>query len=185
MNGLLLLRQEFPALGMVLGFIPSTQRAPVADIMLLWLELRRATQASEAIVAATRIAWWRDALEHGDGKGVPLAENLIAAHDSAQLTKMLGQLVEATLTEGPAQAHHHTAATLLAQATQQDETELAAALIRLDAILDGEMAGNPGAAIPHPLPALIHWLCDQPTRLAYPERHPMLAFSMLLAAIKL
>lgn len=189
MNGVSLLRQEFPALALILGFIPSSEREPVANILLLWLELRRASQASEQIVAATRIAWWRDALEANDGKGVPLAENLLAGTNLNSIAVRLADLVERTLTEENTTAHHHLAGQELATLINQPVERLTAALIRLDNVLEGGRMDRPDRTSPdysrHVLPGLIHWLCDTPTRLAYPERHPMLVFAMVLAAVRL
>ena len=51
-----LLRRELPALGLTIGFAPKSRRDTLAVFLLLWLELRRATLASEVILTATRLA---------------------------------------------------------------------------------------------------------------------------------
>ncbi len=50
-----------------------------ADLFLLWLEGRRATHANEAMIAAVRLAWWRDAIANQKtSQSVPLADRLLA-----------------------------------------------------------------------------------------------------------
>ena len=58
------LRDEFPALGLTLGFAKPAERSLYADLLLLWLELNRARSSSETLVAAARMTWWRDAIEN-------------------------------------------------------------------------------------------------------------------------
>ena len=95
------LRQEFPALALVTGFANPKMREQLADLLLLWLEINRARNAAESMIAAARITWWREALDEGKPEAVPLAERLIATYpDVTPITAMLQDVVNITLNGG-------------------------------------------------------------------------------------
>jgi hypothetical protein len=75
------LRHEFPALALAIAFIPRHSRSVYADMFLLWMEARRATYANEAMIAAVRLAWWRDAIVNQQSQSVPLAGPLAGARE--------------------------------------------------------------------------------------------------------
>lgn len=184
MTSLESLRRELPALALTVGFAARDQREASAVLLLLWVELRRAGLASEPIIAATRMAWWRDALETGRTEGVPLAEQLLNHAGARVISAGLGALVETTLQEGRSIPPHDLIAGQLAVVLDADANAIAAILARLDGALAGR-AGEPAPKAGHAVPDLINWCCAKPSRLAYPDQHPMLALAMMLAALRL
>ena len=187
-DAVLSLRQEIPALGLTAVFSPPRQRPLIADGLLLWIETRRASLASENLVAATRLTWWRDALADGKDpsktQGVPLAERLIK-HDGAE---MLAEGLDATMiailhgeTEPIAPWCEVLGRWFSRHGIGQDFAN-AAVLKNLDAAFAGQAAAG-RIATGQPSLDLISWCCLKPSRLNYPEQHPLLAVQMLLAAM--
>ena len=92
------LRHEFPALALAIAFIPRRSRLVYADLFLLWMEARRAAYANEAMIAAVRIVWWRDAIINQQSQSVPLADRLLVLGKShpvmlASITDALDQMI--------------------------------------------------------------------------------------------
>ena len=198
-DSLTALRHELPALALTVGFAKPTERSMLADYLLFWLELRRALLASESMLAATRIAWWRDALEQKRGEA-PLAQRLIAKSECAALASALATLIESIIQPEiePNTTIHTIIGERLGDIIDKPTATLVPVLVRLDnALLGKETLGNKTfgketleketlpSKIGHPVPDLINWCCDKPSRLAYPDRHPMLALAMLAKSITL
>ena len=198
-DSLTALRHELPALALTVGFAKPTERSMLADYLLFWLELRRALLASESMLAATRIAWWRDALEQKRGEA-PLAQRLIAKSECAALASALATLIESIIQpeiEPPEIKPNTTIHTIIGERLgdiiDKPTATLVPVLVRLDnALLGNKTFGKetleketPPSKIGHPVPDLINWCCDKPSRLAYPDRHPMLALAMLAKSITL
>ena len=177
------LRAERPALALAASFAPRAEREAIAALLLLWMELRRAGLATERLLTATRIAWWRDALRNRDVKGVPLAESLITLGMADGLAEAIEPMVEGLLeTERPLSPHAGVAGTLAASIGGKAK-EAEALLVQLDEALQGK-AAEP-RKFGHPTLDLIQWCCRRPSRLEYPDRHPLLALQMLWASIRL
>ena len=193
-DSLTALRHELPALALTLGFAKPIERSMLADYLLFWLELRRALLASESMLAATRIAWWRDALEQKRGEA-PLAQRLIAKSECAALASALATLIESIIQPEiePNTTIHTIIGERLGDIIDKPTATLVPVLVRLDnALLGNKTFGKetlgketPPSKIGHPVPDLINWCCDKPSRLAYPDRHPMLALAMLAKSITL
>ena len=193
-DSLTALRHELPALALTLGFAKPTERSMLADYLLFWLELRRALLASESMLAATRIAWWRDALEQKRGEA-PLAQRLIAKSECAALASALATLIESIIQPEikPNTTIHTIIGERLGDIIDKPTATLVPILVRLDSALLGNKTfgketlekDTPPSKIGHPVPDLINWCCDKPSRLAYPDRHPMLALAMLAKSITL
>lgn len=184
-----LLRRELPALGLTIGFAPKSRRDTLAVFLLLWLELRRATLASEVILTATRLAWWRDALETGRTEGVPMADYFVEHGLAEPVAAGIGIMVEGTMEQGRPISPHGLIAALLADVTACDVMVIEDILKGLDQALKGkggkDKTGEAGIRSGHPSLDLIAWCCQKPSRLDYPEKHPLLAVQMMLAAIRL
>ena len=175
-SSLSILRHDFPALALAVGFARANEREKLAAGIALWLEVRRALQAQEPMLAATRITWWQDALEK-QNLGVPLAENLIKSEYASSLAKELALMVEDILS-GKNPSPHEVIARYIG--VPQGE----AVLKYLDATLKGsphEFSERP-AKIGHLTFDLITWCCAKPERLSYPDKHPLLALKMLWVA---
>ena len=172
-SSLSILRHDFPALALAVGFARANECEKLARGIALWLEVRRALQAQEPMLAATRITWWQDALEK-QNLGVPLAENLIKSEYASSLAKELALMVEAILSGQNPSPHG-----LIARYVGVPQGE--AVLTYLDATLKGKSHEKP-AKIGHPTFDLIAWCCAKPERLSYPDKHPLLALKMLWVA---
>ena len=177
------LRSERPALALAASFAPRAEREAVSALLLLWLELRRAGSASEPLLAATRMAWWRDALKTGDAAGVPLAENLVALGLAGDLAGDIGRMVERLMGPERPVPPHACIAAALSSATGVGAGAAESILERLDAALGGAAAAE-GARAGHPALDLVQWCCRRPSRLDYPDRHPLLALRMLWESIR-
>jgi len=185
-----ILRQEFPALGLVLGFASPKERSTYADLLLLWIEINRARSSAETLIAAARITWWRDAMAEGKPEGVPLASNLLNHQriTPAQFADILTRIIDLTLQQSSEEAVQLAFGDVFAQAFDCAANDVGYILHRLKTSLGGH-AGSGGdgiknkASLPKTL-RLIDWLCEKPSRLHYPEEHPMLALSMLWASLK-
>ena len=108
------LRREFPALALVAGFVAPKKRGEFADLLLLWLEGRRALRANENMVAAIRLGWWRDALREQAPQSVPLAMRLLAHKEDwaglvADLDAMIGAFAWGRGGFGQMARHHSRA----------------------------------------------------------------------------
>jgi hypothetical protein len=184
MDAVTSLRKEAPALGLTLGFSPAINRPPIADALLLWLEVRRALLADENLVAAARMAWWRDALAEARSEGVPLAERLIAHGGLPQLAEGLDAQIN-TVLHGTASALWHES--LSCWLAQRLEIEPGAPII----VFERLEAAFAGTATPSSMPVgqasldLIGWCCEKPSRLRYPESHQLLALQMIFVAFRL
>ncbi len=181
------LRHEFPALGLTLAFVPKKQRGGIADVMLLWLEVMRASTASESLIAAARIAWWRDAIADNKPQGVPLAERLISqdAIPNAALTAMLEKIISITIDGGDNGAIMHAFAPPMTTAFGGSAQELAHILLGFNMAMSGEGVDLPKPTSTLPLPFLMMaWLAKAPERLAYPREKPLLAVSMIMALLR-
>lgn len=188
------LRQELPALGLTAGFAAPKIRSLYADLMLLWLEVNRARAANENLIAAARLTWWRDAIADNKPEGVPLAIRLLEHNslDQPQLTAGLTALIDVTINSNPEakieteSQCHLIYGNILASALGGDAQAAGHVLISLKASL----AGKPREmeidqqSLPKVL-RLVDWLTQDPLRLHYPEAKPMLALSMMFAAIRL
>jgi hypothetical protein len=193
------LRHEFPALALALTFIPHRHRSIYSDLFLLWLEGRRATHANEAMIAAVRLAWWRDAIANQASQSVPLADRLLAlkaTHPDILLaiTDTLNQMIS-LLTGGAPKAealavwHHMMANQLNTYADQANGNNLdnqeEATILH---VLDQSLLGKGGIdqhtySGKHMLFRLISWLTQDPARLYYPNQRPMLALKMTMAVL--
>ena len=187
------LRQEFPALALVTGFANPKMREQLADLLLLWLEINRARNAAESMIAAARITWWREALDEGKPESVPLAERLIATYpDITPITAMLQQVVNITLNGGDDHQICHVMGDLWAKIFNngQGGDDCAHILLAFRSAMSGNALDSDLAAslmakpIPQPI-KLIAWLAQDPKRLSYPEAQPLLPFKMMLRAIRL
>ena len=193
------LRHEFPALALALTFIPYRHRPIYSDLFLLWLEGRRATYANEAMIAAVRLAWWRDAITNQASQSVPLADRLLALKTShpdilLAITDTLNQMIS-LLSGGALKAEalaiwHHLMANQLITYTDQangessDHQEEALMLHVLDQTLLGKADTDHQAySGKHMLFRLISWLTQDPPRLYYPDQRPMLALKMTMAVL--
>ena len=176
------LRSERPALALAASFAPRAEREAVSALLLLWLELRRAGSASEPLLAATRMAWWRDALRDGETAGVPLADHLVALGLAGGLAEGIGGMVETLMGSGQLAAPHACVAGALSTATGVEADAAESLLAQLDGALAGVAAEAARAG--HPALDLVQWCCRVPSRLDYPDRHPLLALRMLWESIR-
>ena len=190
-NGALSLRHEFPALGLVTGFIHRKTRFVFADLLLLWIEGRRAASANEGMIAAVRLAWWRDAIKDQNTHGVPLAERLIAHQSEGKLnlTELVTGLDQMISDHAGGSSGgqvltpwHRMIGGLLAETLYAKPD----ADIATDILMGFDDADHPlpphdtTTALPF---RVMRWLLSDPTRLNYPEAHPMLAFQMMMAVL--
>lgn len=188
MDSISSLRHEFPALALITGFASRKDRAFLADMLLLWLEYRRATRASETLIAAARLTWWREAFETGKTGNVPLAERITkwSEHklDLSELINSTQSLINAVLDGSDQRFIHLQFAEMIkfGLKLEDDAQSMASVLSGLSDVMDGEKAALPPEAGYAPM-ALIVWLCQDPSRLDYPAKHPLLALRMLLAAV--
>ncbi|MDA8676424.1 hypothetical protein N9M53_07045 [Alphaproteobacteria bacterium] len=193
------LRHEFPALALAIAFIPRRSRLVYADLFLLWMEARRAAYANEAMIAAVRIAWWRDAIINQQSQSVPLADRLLVLGKShpvmlASITDALDQMI--SLLAGGAAKSDALAIWNKTIAKQiiiwsQDNPQLSIVHDQASQILhalDQNLLGH----TEQPMPAysgkdmvfrLIIWLTQDPTRLYYPDQQPLLALKMSMAVM--
>lgn len=178
------LRRETPALGLTLGFSPPSQRPIIADAILLWLEVRRAMRAGEPLIAAARMAWWRDALTENRSEGVPLAERLIAHGGTESLIAGIDARINTALHGADPAAWHEHLAAWLSQKTGAWPEAAQMMLDQLEASFSGTAAARPVSTGQASLD-LMAWCCTKPSRLDYPEKHPLLALQMMLVAIRL
>ena len=187
------LRQELPALGLTAGFAAPKIRPLYADLMLLWLEVNRARAANENLIAAARLTWWRDAIAENKPEGVPLAVRLLEykSLDQSQLTAELTNLIDVTINSSPEakieaeNQCHLIYGKILTSALEGDALAAGQLLISLKASLAGKPSdiSNDIQTLPKML-RLVNWLTKDPMRLHYPEAKPMLALSMIFAAIR-
>ena len=193
MKGSVTLRQDFPALALVIGFARPDAREQLADLLLLWLEMNRARQAAESMIAAARITWWREALDNKKPESVPLAERLLAHYqDISPITATLQQVVNITLNGGDDHQICHAIGDMLAKVLNngQGGDDCAHILLAfrqamtgqaLDHVISKDLQHKP---VPQPL-KLMAWLAEDPKRLNYPETGPLLPLKMLFRAIRL
>ncbi|XDZ66865.1 hypothetical protein AB8880_05630 [Alphaproteobacteria bacterium LSUCC0684] len=188
MDSVSALRHEFPALALTTGFAARRDRAFLADMLLLWLEYRRATRASENLIAAARLTFWREAFETGKTDHVPLAERILdwsgQRLDRARLAHATERLVAAVLDGSDGGFIHKEFAVLIEDGLKLDgEAEaMASVLACLADVMEGGEAHFP-VKPGYPPMALIAWLCQDASRLDYPSRHPMLAFRMMVEVL--
>ena len=176
------LRSERPALALAASFAPRAERESVSALLLLWMELRRAGSASEPLLAATRMAWWRDALGGGEAAGVPLAEHLVGLNLAGDLANGIGEMVERVMASDSPVPPHACIAGALSSAIGVEAATVESLLAQLDGALAGA-AAEP-ARTGHPALDLVQWCCRVPSRLDYPDRHPLLALGMLWESIR-
>ena len=174
------LRREFPALALVAGFVAPKKRAEFADLLLLWLEGRRALRANENMVAAIRLGWWRDALRDQAPQAVPLAMRLLAHERQwAGLVADLDSMIGALLGGGEVSDKWHDIIAEQLAATLGGDTEAIAKIL-------GGFDTPPQTDIPPNLPLpfrLMRWLQTDRHRLNYPHENPLLALKMLWAVL--
>lgn len=190
-NGVLRLRHEFPALALITGFINHKHRYIFADLLLLWIEGRRAANANEGMIAAVRLAWWRDAIKDQNTQAVPLAERLVAHHtrktlDLAPLTEVLDQMISDLAGGGAGDVvlgqWHEIIAALLCK-TINTPSDAAMGTQILMAFDHGNHQSLPQAsdiALPF---RLMRWLLSDASKLAYPDERPLLALNMMIAVL--
>ena len=195
------LRGELPALALLLPFVALQHRQQTADILLLWLEGRRASCANEGMVAAVRLAWWRDnlrdAVAHTGGHDadvdtntdtatspVPLCMRLHRHQQNGSLSLasiadtidgMIRQRLAGESAEAVLPSWHAALADYLGEGEGAG-----VALACLDQALLGKAqktlaAGTQRVSLPI---RLIHWLAAETTRLDYPRQCPWLAMQM-------
>lgn len=178
------LRQEAPALGLALGFSSPSHRQVIADAVLLWLETRRAMLAGEYLIAAARMTWWRDALAEKRPEGVPLAERLIDHGGGDLLIAGIDARINATLHgTDPSLWHENLAAWLGGRLGIEGET-IKPVFDALEMAYSGQTCTQSVATGQASLD-LMGWCCRKPTRLHYPENHPLLALQMMIAVFRL
>ncbi len=188
-NGVRGLRHEFPALALVTGFIHHSRRFVFADLLLLWIEGRRAASANEGMIAAVRLAWWRDAIKDQNTHGVPLAERLISHHNKGRLElspfittldQMISDLAGGGAGHQALTLWHNIIGERLAETlTVKTDADMAAQILM--AFDDSQ----------HPIPPLVpqmalpfrlmQWLLSDPARSAYPAEKPWLALQMMVS----
>ena len=186
------LRDEFPALGLTLGFASPAERSLYADLLLLWLELNRARSSSETLVAAARMTWWRDAIENAKPEGVPLAMRLLyhKTIDQKRLADHLTNIIGLTLNGSEDTIFHHHFGQVLGMVFNCDGDQAGLVLARLKLSLSGQVIDqstdlkNDLKSMPKVI-QLINWLASDPSRLHYPESKPLLALHMLAKAFRL
>ena len=174
------LRREFPALALVAGFVAPKKRAEFADLLLLWLEGRRALRANENMVAAIRLGWWRDALRDQAPQAVPLAMRLLAHERQwAGAVADLDEMISGLLGGGEVSDKWHDIIAEQLSATLGGDSEAIAK------ILGGFDTPNQTDIAPNlPLPfRLMRWLQADRHRLNYPDQNPLLALKMLWAVL--
>jgi hypothetical protein len=190
-NGVVRLRHEFPALALITGFISHKHRYIFADVLLLWIEARRAASANEGMIAAVRLAWWRDAIKDQNTQAVPLAERLVAHHahkslDIAPLTAALDQMITDFAGGGAKDAvlnqWHETIATLLSKIINAPHSAAMATqiLMAFDHGNYQSLSQDGDLAMPF---RLMRWLLSDPSKLAYPDERPLLALNMMIAVL--
>lgn len=193
MKGSETLRQEFPALALVTGFATPKTREVLADLFLLWLEINRARQAAESMIAAARITWWREALENKKPESVPLAERLIAAHlDISPITNTLQNVVNITLNGGDDHQICHALGDMLSALLNNNKggDDCAHILLAFRQAMTGHALEAELAKtlmqkdIPQPL-KLMAYLAQDPKNLSYPEASPLLPLKLMWQAIRL
>ena len=174
------LRREFPALALVAGFVAPKKRGEFADLLLLWLEGRRALRANENMVAAIRLGWWRDALRDQAPQAVPLAMRLLAhKEDWAGLVADLDAMIGALLGGGEVlDKWHDIIAEQLSANLGGDAEAIAKILGGFDTPNQTDIAPN----LPLPF-RLMRWLQADRHRLNYPDQNPLLALKMLWAVL--
>jgi len=188
MDAVSALRHEFPALALVTGFAARADRPFLADMLLLWLEYRRASLGAENLIAAARLTWWRDTFTSKKTENVPLAERIIAWSetrvDLPGLVEATDRIIANVLDGENNTLLHGEFALLLEKGLGLNDESLATqeVLASFAKAMDGGQAEL--TIIPDYIPlALMAWLCERPSRLAYPQQHPMLAFQMLMRAL--
>ena len=187
MDAVTALRHEFPALGLTMGSAPAPDRAVMADLLLFWLEVNRARAASETLIAAARITWWKEALIAGQTEGVPLAERLLAQAvvPAAVLAELATDMAGLTLDQAGDGAVMHRFAPVMTDALGGDADELAHVLLAFKAAMAGQGTTLPPLTSALPLPfRMMAWMAQDPRRLNYPDDRPMLALSMIWAILR-
>ncbi len=178
------LRREFPALALVAGFVAPKKRGEFADLLLLWLEGRRALRANENMVAAIRLGWWRDALRDQAPQAVPLAMRLLAhRQDWAGVVADLDAMIGALLGSGEVLDKWHRIIAEQLSANLGGDTEAIAKILGgFDTPSPSDIPPN----LPPNLPIafrLMRWLQADRHRLNYPHQNPLLALKMLWAVL--
>ena len=178
------LRREFPALALVAGFVAPKKRAEFADLLLLWLEGRRALRANENMVAAIRLGWWRDALRDHAPQAVPLAMRLLAhRQDWAGVVADLDEMISGLLGGGAVLGTWHDIIAEQLAATLGGDTEAIAKILGgFDTPSPSDNATNLPPNLPLPF-RLMRWLQADRHRLNYPDQNPLLALKMLWAVL--
>lgn len=189
------LRDEFPALALTVGFASPAERDRLADLLLLWLEINRARNAAESVIAAARITWWREALDNNRAEGVPLAERILASgRDLSSVSIMLARVVGITLDAASTADNDicYAMGDMLASMVNRGKgaSEIAQALMTLRSAMGGEditpdrQTAVFTAKIPTPF-KLMAWLSGRPQSLNYPESDPLLPLKMMVRAFRL
>ena len=189
-DGITSLRESFPALSLVTGFACPSERAILADLLLLWLEVNRARRSSESMVAAARLSWWRDSLSEGRGESVPLAERLILSlEDTEAVTRMLQEVIEAVLNGDDEHRVYRSLGEMMARLLDEGRgrDEIGLVLSVFDKAMSGEGVDSGVARdlmssdilVPF---KLIVWLGEDRGRLDYPLAHRFLPLRMMLKA---
>lgn len=189
------LRDEFPALALTVGFASPAERDHLADLLLLWLEINRARNAAESMIAAARITWWREALDNNRAEGVPLAERILASgRDLSSVSIMLARVVGITLDAASTADNDicYAMGDMLASMVNRGKgaSEIAQALMTLRSAMGGEditpdrQTAVFTAKIPTPF-KLMAWLSGRPQSLNYPESDPLLPLKMMVRAFRL
>lgn len=174
------LRREFPALALVAGFVAPKKRAEFADLLLLWLEGRRALRANENMVAAIRLGWWRDALRDQAPQSVPLAMRLLTHEGQwAAAVADLDALISELLGGGAVlDKWHRIIAEQLSAVLGGDAEAIAKILAGFDTPSQTDSTPNLPTAF-----RLMRWLQADRRRLNYPDENPLLALKMLWAVL--
>ncbi|MCE2517357.1 MAG: hypothetical protein J4F41_05850 [Alphaproteobacteria bacterium] len=191
MDAVSALRYEFPALGLTLGFAPARERGLLADILLFWLEMNRARAASESLIAAARITWWKDAFASGTTGNVPLAERLLEQARIAPqvLAELAGDMAGLTLDGAPDGVVMHRFAPVITGVFGGDADDLAHILLAFKAAMAGQATDLPPQSSPQssslPMPfRMMGWMAKDPHWLNYPDEQPMLALAMIWAKLR-
>lgn len=186
MDAVAQLRRECPALGLTLGFTPAHERNALGDMLLLWLELNRARNASEPLIATARITWWQEALKNpSTSQGVPLAQRLSRHVIPAKtLSLMIADIAELTLNQTDDKPVMLCFAKVLGEAFGGDANELAEILLAVKSGLAGESQSL--LAIESDVPTafrIMAWLTRDAERLRYPDKKPWTALAMFGAVL--
>ena len=159
------------------------------------------------MIAAVRLAWWRDSFMNKKSQSVPLADRMLTHGNTyPTLLNTIIDILDQMITELAGGAdknkvlsiwHHAIARQLIIFANQNggqngeqydgnnNEKDEASHILH---VLDLTLLGETSHTIPtytgkNNIFRLILWLTRDPARLSYPEQKPLLALNMAMAVL--